>query len=293
MQMADYDKIIALPRGAQTPPDNFPIHLPVIGEMSMTRLVDLTGKRYGRWVVISTTSEKGRQYAKCVCDCGTIRTVEKFTLSSGKSKSCGCLKAEETRKRFTKHGAQSGYVRTREYTVWLGLKQRCYNEKEISYPNYGARGIKVCDRWLNSFENFLGDMGLCPEGFSIERMDYNGDYCPENCKWATRSEQANNTRANRVISYNGEKKNLGQWAKEYGIDSLVLFKRLKRGWSIERALTIKSNPQLRMISFNGEERTLADWARVLGIPVTTIQSRLRRGWSVSDALAKDSGDGSV
>lgn len=128
-----------------------------------------------------------------------------------------------------------------EYRIWQSMKDRCRNSNNVGYPNYGGRGIKVCDRWLDSehgFENFLEDMGPCPgPGYSIERKDNDGDYCPENCVWATRLEQANNRRTNVLLEYQGKLKTIAEWARLYRINSNTLWSRLARKWSVEKALT--------------------------------------------------------
>lgn len=129
-------------------------------------------------------------------------------------------------------------TKSREYHSWTNMKYRCYNVNNPSYAKYGGRGIKVCDRWLgrHGFVNFYKDMGDRPIYTSIDRIDNNGDYTPENCRWATREEQQNNTRRCRLIEYNGRTQNLTQWARELSINPNTLTKRLNKGWSIERAL---------------------------------------------------------
>jgi hypothetical protein len=124
------------------------------------------------------------------------------------------------------------------------MKKRCLNPSRPNYKYYGARGIRVCDRWLHSFEKFFEDMGPRPApGYSIERRDNDGDYTPENCYWATWSQQARNTRRSRVITFNGETKILSEWADATGIPANTLCKRLSRGWSVERTLTTPVNPK--------------------------------------------------
>ncbi len=129
--------------------------------------------------------------------------------------------------------------RTPEYKIWIGMKARCNNEKDTGYKNYGGRGIKVCERWINSFENFYEDMGGRPEGnYSIERKDNNGNYCKENCYWATKKEQANNRRSNRLIEYNGEIHSLSEWESKLNLNRGDLKRRLNRlKWSFEKAIT--------------------------------------------------------
>lgn len=126
-----------------------------------------------------------------------------------------------------------------EYHIWYGIIQRCNNPKNHAYGHYGGRGIKACARWQgeDGFEHFMEDMGARPDkNVSIDRIDNNGDYCPENCRWADKKTQGNNRRDNRPITFNGKTQNLTQWAEELGINRNTLHTRLNRGWSVERAL---------------------------------------------------------
>ena len=122
--------------------------------------------------------------------------------------------------------------------IWRDMLRRCEDKRNQAYYRYHGRGIKVCARW-HKFENFLEDMGKRPKGMTLDRIDNNGNYCKENCRWATYKEQANNARSNRILEFNGEKMNLSQWAEKIGIQSGTIHARLKVGWSVERALTEK------------------------------------------------------
>lgn len=196
--------------------------------------IDRTGEKYGRLTVIEhVPNAPGAKDTNarwlCMCECGKAKIVYGQDLKKGKVVSCGCWNEEKR----TKHGM----ARTRIYKVWMGIRVRCTNPKERSYPNYGGRGIQICERWL-TFENFLADMGDRPAGYEIDRIDNNGNYEPSNCRWVSRKVNLNNKRDNRVIEFNGESKTMAQWAEQCGIRWDTLRSRIDRyGWSIERALT--------------------------------------------------------
>ena len=162
------------------------------------------GKRYGKLTVVRRTAndKNGRTMWECKCDCGKTKIVKGKYLMNGETQSCGCLRSEVLISRNYKHGLSDHDY----YQTWCGIKNRCYNKNEKSYKSYGGRGIEVCDRWLNSFENFLKDMGQKPApNMSIDRIDVNGNYEPSNCRWANSQQQGENQRKVRKI-----KNSLGQ-----------------------------------------------------------------------------------
>ena len=142
----------------------------------------------------------------------------------------------------TKHGQAIEGKKTRAYLSWINMRQRCNNPKNPDYKYYGGRGIKICDRWQKSYANFYEDMGDCPEGYSLDKIDNNGDYEPSNCRWADRWLQSNNRNYNVLVEYRGKVQTLGQWARELpiGITTKNLYKRIfSRGWDLDRAFTKK------------------------------------------------------
>lgn len=191
------------------------------------------GDKYGKLTII----ERNKGVFTCFCDCGEKRLV-KLTKLLDKNEpvtSCGKTGCRKSRKNTAlKHGKR--YTPT--YNIWSGMKDRCNNLNNANYIYYGGRNIQVCKRWLDSFSNFLEDMGERPTNqHSLDRIDNNGSYTPENCRWATAKEQANNTRNNRYISFDGETKTLSQWADSQNIQKQTISSRIKNGWSLEKALT--------------------------------------------------------
>lgn len=206
-------------------------------------IVDYTGCKFSRWTVIEKvestkeTNGRTRRVWKCKCECGTVKNVLERTLVSGRSKSCGCLRKERMAEGAREKNKTHGMTDTRLYRIHRHMINRCCNQNDISYTHYGGRGIKVCDEWMkfscfyewamqNGYDDFL----------SIDRIDVNGDYCPNNCRWASLDEQANNKSTTKYFTYQGETKSIGQWAKQYDVPYKRLWKRLHNGWDIESAL---------------------------------------------------------
>lgn len=203
-------------------------------------LVDITGHRFNRLIVIKRANNVGQTPKwECVCDCGNKSVVAGNKLKSGRIKSCGCYVRQLIGQRSKTHGLS----RRPMYLVWNSMMQRCYNPKDCSYKNYGARGIYVCDRWRESPANFIADMGVRPSPkHSIDRVDNDGPYAPENCRWATKTEQNNNLRTNRILTHNGMTQTVSVWARELGINKRTIRARLDDlGWPVEKALTATIN----------------------------------------------------
>jgi hypothetical protein len=205
----------------------------------------VTGTRFGRLTVIreapSRREPSGSSYrmALCRCDCGTEREFRLAALRKGGSKSCGCLQREKARALAVSGNTTHGMSRTPIYRLWRAMLRRCNDPKNKRFDSYGGRGIKVCERWLD-FSAFYADMGNRPHGMSLDRIDNDGNYEPSNCRWATPVQQSRNKRPFRkkgAITFAGKKMGLAWWARETGISSDTISRRLELGWSVERTLT--------------------------------------------------------
>lgn len=194
--------------------------------------VDLTGRRFGRWLMLSFAGRNGRKQAhwRCRCDCGREVTVAGSNLGRG-SRSCGCSDSP----RHLTHGHTVGRSQTGAYASWKNMWARVRATSGVRWRNYGSRGITACERWL-SFENFFADMGSRPAGASIDRIDNDGNYEPGNCRWATSKQQARNQRVNRLLSFDGEALHITDWSQRTGIPASTISRRMGRGWSPERVL---------------------------------------------------------
>jgi len=184
--------------------------------------IDITGQRFERLVAIEYIKDKKW---RCLCDCGAVTFVVAHQLRSGRSGSCGCLRAESMRQTKRKHGMSN----TPEWRTYYRMIDRCTNPRSARYLRYGGRGIVVCQRWMESFENFYADMGHRPEGLSIERVDVNGNYEPGNCVWASQRAQSRNTSRTIRVSFQGKEQCLADWASETGTPYGTLYDRHARG----------------------------------------------------------------
>ena len=204
-------------------------------------LEDLTGRRFGRLIVIGMSEKRTASRGGiciCRCDCGTIKEVPSLSLKKGAVISCGCYNKEVLHNR-AKHGHNRRNEKSITYRSWDKMMQRCYNQSAHEYRFYGAKGISVCDKW-HDFANFLSDMGERPSArYSIDRIDPSGNYSADNCRWATAKTQANNTTRNIYYTYNGERKSIAELADIAGIKYDTMFYRLQKyGWTLEHAMTI-------------------------------------------------------
>ncbi len=205
--------------------------------------IDLTGQRFGRLVVRGKSEKRlyGRQLAwECQCDCGVVKPLISSVLKSGGTKSCGCLGRECKPPVLWKHGLSS-YSGMK---VWQGMIRRCTNPEAKDFAQYGGRGIKVCARWLD-VRNFAEDMGEKPDGHSLDRINTYGDYCPENCRWATPAQQGANKRNNRMIEHAGQVLHMSEWCRRLGVKPSTVLNRINSGMDPSLALTMPSRRSRR------------------------------------------------
>ena len=204
----------------------------------MQKCQDLTGQKFNKLLVLKQVRKnKGKTYWLCKCDCGKETIVEGYKLKTGHIRSCGCLQREINIKRLTTHNLS----KSRLYEIWCAIKNRCLNKNLKTYKNYGGRGITVCQEWLNDFKTFY-DWAInngYSDGLTIDRINNNGNYEPDNCRWASRKTQANNRRTCKTFTYNGVTKNYKHWCSFLKINYSTFYSRISRGWKIENALGLE------------------------------------------------------
>lgn len=279
---------------------------------------DLTGHKFGRWKVlcqaedyIQPSNGKHHDMWLCECDCEfhTIKAVQGKHLKGGKSTKCIYCSRLESKKRLTERNKsvlpkflrnplsseettlKDAYHRIR--IIWNGMKGRCNNKNNENYHRYGGRGIEICDEWyiFDTFYEWALNNGY-KDGLSIDRIDNDGNYEPNNCRWVNDIIQANNRSTNHLIEYNGETHTLQEWSRIIGIDRRIIWKRITRdGWSVSEALGTPIKEQKRgedlLIEFQNEKHSLSEWARILGITRETLKSRFKRGWDVEKAFTQN------
>ena len=268
--------------------------------------IEIIGEKYGKWIVLSEAESKNHNRAfLCRCDCGTEAVVMGHNLRTGGSVQCTQCAWESHPGRKKTHGLTG----TRIYNIWRGIKLRCYIPSHPSFDHYGGQGITMCDRWRNSFESFLEDMGKLPTQFhQIDRIDNEGNYEPNNCRWVLPKEQQNNRRNNIMISYKGETRSVADWASVLGVNQSTLYMRVKAGWPSEKVLStpirfqdlpartkepFRINPlsvqpekrNITYISFRGESKSIWEWAITLNVNPNTLYWRIKAGWPLEKVLS--------
>ena len=203
----------------------------------MSKFIDLTGRKFGELTVVRRVENhrSGQAMWLCACSCGGEHKVTSHNLTCGDVRTCGCLSRKLAAEKITRHGRHN----TPAYNSWRGMKDRCTNPKHSAYARYGGRGITVCDRWLESFENFYADMGDRPEGLTLDRIDNDGPYSPNNCRWASRKEQSWNSSAVRLLDREGDARSISSWAESCGVNIATMLWRLKK-WPTNTAITEKN-----------------------------------------------------
>ena len=255
----------------------------------MKEFEDLTGKIFGKLTVIQRAEDAydktGRAYRRWTCECScenhTIKDIREEHLLLGNTKSCGCLSAETCGNNFRTHGKSE----TRLYRIWENMKKRCNCVTNSAYPRYGGRGIHVCDEWNNDFVAF--ETWAMANGYSdklsIDRIDNNSDYCPENCRWATDKEQSNNRRTTKYLTCRGETHNVAEWSEMTGVPMYEIRFRLYHGWSVEDAIftPLKKIKRVIRTDLEGNE-TLYESVRVaaeeLGVSRSAISRACNETW---------------
>lgn len=200
-------------------------------------LKDYAGQRFNRLVAVRMVERDARWNGHkwlFHCDCGSESVISIKSVRSGQTASCGCLHREGIVRRNTTHGLSSAH--SREYRSWKDMRARCNNPRNTDYSSYGGRGITVCERWAD-FAVFIGDMGPRPDGHTLDRIDVNGSYAPENCRWAPATVQAQNKRSNNKITIGVETKTLLEWCRHFGVEHSKARYRLARGWPVERVFS--------------------------------------------------------
>ena len=262
--------------------------------MALTKIK--IGDHFGRLTVIGfaghsrTKSGKSKLLVKCKCSCGNVIITPSNNLITGDTKSCGCYSKDIARESHLgksynyKHGGTM--YNSRLYKVFSAMHQRCENPNCDHYDRYGGRGIYICKEWSgeNGFFNFRewamnnGYNPDAPKGeCTINRIDNDGPYSPDNCEWVNMKTQINNTSINRYITYNGETHTVSDWANILGIKFSTLENRLCNGWPIEKALSTKAEKNITFINYNGNNYSVAEWCYIFGLAQTTVSSRIERG----------------
>ena len=255
----------------------------------MANREDLIGLKFGKLTVIEYAGYKNRKpHWRCKCECGNYKTASTYNLKNGYTTSCGCIVNSKEFKRY-KHGLTKHPL----YHIYHSMKQRCFNKNNDMYKHYGARGITICDEWLgedgfNSFYEWSVKNGY-NNNLTIDRINVNNDYSPDNCRWVDNETQMNNTTRNKRFEYNGESHTCSEWAEilNNGVSKLEIYSRIvSLGWDVEKALftptIVNEKPNVyrwnEMLTHNERTQTISEWCNEVGISKDNYRSRLKLGW---------------
>lgn len=261
------------------------------------KFTDISGQRFGRLLVLGPVGSHINSETKftCLCDCGKTKDIVGRSMTKGFTTSCGCYRNERVRETNSTHMGTSSEVEpwyAGAYRTYASMVRRCHSKtNEPSTKHYRDRGIKVCERWRD-FEMFILDMYPKPSPeMTIERVDVNGDYSPDNCIWADMVTQANNKTNNVFLEAFGRRQTGPQWAREFGIKYHTIRARIRKGWSVEDAISKpKVEPgqdKVTMLTVQGETRTVIEWSKISGIAVPTIMARIKKGEPVEQAVFRE------
>jgi len=257
----------------------------------------VVGDRFGRLTVVCAAygGVAGSRTVACRCDCGSEISSNIRALRRGEKKSCGCILRDVMKEAARRRSAiastkrrKTGRTKHPLYRIWVGMIERCCNPKRKEYIAYGGRGISVCDRW-RTFENFIEDMGERPLGTTIDRIDNDLGYSPENCRWASRKEQLRNTRRKIVVEYKGRRVGLAELCEEMKVLGKYrqILNRIYLGWPAEKALSTPfvEKPHRKFV-LDGRRGTLSEWGKWVGIHPSVLSGRLRLGWGFRKAVRR-------
>lgn len=244
------------------------------------------GMKFHRWTAVRPAERRDRSHEKWVfqCDCGKVKDVVVRTVTSGKSRSCGCLRKELMAVSSRTHGGSKEPL----YRVWAAMLDRCLSPPCSDYPRYGGRGIGVHPEWAESYEAFRAYVGPKPgPRYSLDRIDNDQGYVPGNVRWADPTTQANNKSSNRLITFRGVQKSVAEWARELGVPVSRISTRINReGLSVDDALTRPPRRQDPLHEAGGKAQTLTQWAKETGISRGTLHTRVNlRGLTIEDAIS--------
>lgn len=214
------------------------------------KLIDLTGKTFGMWTVLSHSHKDERKAHFWLCRCSCPKQTEKIvkgsSLTMGQSTNCGCDRLQKIIASKTKHGHYTGDKASKTYSSWSAMKGRCLNPEDKDYSHYGGRGITIHEPWINSFETFLADMGECPPNLTLDRISVNGNYTPGNCRWTDMTTQNRNKRKSLLITYRGETKHLKEWCEILNLPYSRIVQRISNhGYTPEEAFELPSHREGR------------------------------------------------